>query len=219
MLRVAVLFTSLVVLAAATPALGATQQAGPDEAASTAVQNDKAAEQALLDASRLLEDLAKSEKSMSEDMAGIVGQLERYKDDIRNAEAVFDRMVEAITRQAELGKPDGAFVTQIDDLINLARQEAASARDANDATAGEAFEREAQMLEAARKKAIEIYGDSFREIRSVEAQRNSFVRAIKLRRFEQARGEIDRGLKLMEGFRDRIMGVRESIPNPEGLSQ
>lgn len=158
----------------------------------------------------LLETLAAEEEAMAAAMAEINGDIEQALTDAENAGAVFDEMIAAVERMAEFGSPEGSYVENIEATIDLAREIEIEAREAGDDGIVEEMQREVAALESIRETALELYSDSFRTIRDIEAQRGRFLLRLRANQVERAREAAQNGLEIVRSHNTRLAEIREA---------
>jgi len=156
----------------------------------------------------LLGTLSEEEALMAAAMDDINGGIERALEDSANANATFDAMVEAVERMAEFGNPEGRFVANIEATIALAREIFIEAREIGDEEVMAQMEAEIASLEVMRETALELYSDSFRSIRDIEAQRSRFVLRIRANLLQQAREIAENGLEIVRQHNARLDEIR-----------
>lgn len=158
----------------------------------------------------LLETLAAEEQEMATAMKAINDGVEEALTDAEDAGSIFDEMIAAVKRMAEFGSPEGAFVTNIETTIALAREIAIEAREVGDDEVIAQMEREIVTLETMRSTALELYTDSFRSIRDIEAQRARFILRIRANLVTQAREITANGLEIVLQHNARLAEIREA---------
>ncbi len=161
---------------------------------------------------------------MAEESSKAMGEANKLLADniesIKNAEAIFDRMIETIRAAAANGAPDSQFVASIEDLARMARTDSAEAEQlGNMAQAVEWLATQAENFEEAKGQAIEIYTSSFQKIRDIEKEKKRFVLAIKVKQYQLARKNVDAGLKILRSLDDQIGAVWSKLPAPEAEPQ
>ena len=156
----------------------------------------------------LLETLAAEEQEMAAAMEKINGDIEKALTDAENAGAIFDEMIAAVERMAEFGSPEGTYVGSIEDTIDLAREIEIEAREAGDSELVAQMQREIAALESIRETALELYSDSFRTIRDIEAQRGRFLLRMRAKQVERAREAAENGLEIVRTHNTRLSEIR-----------
>lgn len=158
----------------------------------------------------LLQTLAGEEGKMQAAMTEINDSLAQELKDAANAGAVFDKMIALVEQMAEFGGPDSAFVANIEATIALGREIAIEAREIGDDEVVAQMEREIAALETMRKTALELYSDSFRTIRDIEAQRSRFLLRMRANNVTQAREIAERGLEIVQKHNERLGEIRSA---------
>lgn len=158
----------------------------------------------------LLDALSAEEALMAAAMEEINNGIEAALVDGENAEATFDAMVAAVERMAEFGNPEGRYVGNIEDTIALARAIAIESREVGDEEGVADMEAEIATLELMRATALELYSDSFRTIRDIEAQRSRFVLRMRRDLVTKAREIAENGLKIVRKHNSRLQEIREA---------
>ncbi len=168
----------------------------------------------------LFKQLDKPSQEIASAMANISKLLQGNIDDIKNAEAEYDRVASAIEAAAKLGGPDGEFIKRLDEMIRLANEESIKARNAGWADYEKQFSSYAKDYETAKTKLDETHNSSFRIIRQIRQEKERFVMGMKLNNFEQAKANIGEGLKLFAQLDGQLKGLRDALPKPPtGVSQ
>lgn len=158
----------------------------------------------------LLETLAAEEQAMATAMEEINGGIEEALANAENAGAIFDEMVAAVERMAEFGSPEGSYVTSIESTIDLAREIEIEAREADDPELIAQMQQEIAALESIRETALELYSDSFRTIRDIEAQRGRFLLRLRANQVTAAREFAENGLEIVRTHNQRLGEIREA---------
>lgn len=156
----------------------------------------------------LLETLAAEEEEMAAAMQEINISIAQDLEDAEKAGAIFDNMIAAVERMAEFGNPEGEFVSNIEATIDLAREIAIEARESGDEETVALMEREISLLEPMRETALELYSDSFRTIRDIEAQKGRFTVRLRANLVTKARETAATGLEILQNHNSRLGEIR-----------
>ncbi|WP_133511112.1 hypothetical protein [Candidatus Thiosymbion oneisti] len=168
----------------------------------------------------ILDQLNGMASESSQAMAEVTRMLSENIADIKDAEAIFDRMIQTIRKAAANGAPDSQFVTKIEKLAALARTDAAEARQlGNMEKLAEWFTKQAADFEEAKGEAIAIYTSSFKKIREIEREKQRFVLAMKVKQYGLARQNINKGLEVLRSLDEQIGVVYDKLPAPEAEMQ
>lgn len=161
----------------------------------------------------ILEQLNGMAEQSSAAMADVAELLAGNIEAIKNAEAIFDRMIETIRDAASNGAPDGVLVKKMEELADLARSDAASARQlGNMDQLADWFSAQASGFEEAKGEAISIYTSSFRKIREIEREKKRFVLAMKVKQYTLAKKNVRQGLEILKSLDDQIGSVYDKLP-------
>lgn len=168
----------------------------------------------------ILEELNGMANESNAAVNAVVNLLSQNIEDIKNAEAIFDRMMETIRKAAETGAPDSLFVAKIEELAAMARTDAAEA-DAlgNMDVLASWFRKQAEGFEQAKGEAIAIYTSSFKKIREIEREKQRFVLAMKVKQYGLAKQNINKGLEVLRSLDKQIGSVYDKLPRPEAEIQ
>jgi tetratricopeptide (TPR) repeat protein len=167
----------------------------------------------------LLNELNALDESQKIDIKEITDSLKGTIKNIDQAEAIFDRMIESRQRVGSLGKPDNDFVKSLEELAIRADKDATDAYAAGATEFGDRFKKSSEFFMKARDEAIKMYSDSFRDIRSIKEQKQSYVWALKLEEYEAAAEIARRGLDMLEENRNYIAKVKELIPADDAAAE
>ena len=122
-------------------------------------------------------------------------------------------MIETIRDAASNGAPDGVLVKKMEELADLARSDAASARQlGNMDQLADWFSAQASGFEEAKGEAISIYTSSFRKIREIEREKKRFVLAMKVKQYTLAKKNVRQGLEILKSLDDQIGSVYDKLP-------